>query len=399
MKRNRKIIRYSARYSKKARTKRLLLNILLTLLIIAVVGSLGLIAVGYIVGGEDASSSETFDNSSAIVSSDTSSDTSDESSSGEISSAPSSSQEASSEQQPPAAVLSGAVTMPYETVLSAAARDAFLEQAVQNGYRTVIFEVKSTEGKVLYDTEVALAIKSGAKAENAYSLTELVDAIHESGLKAVALMNALKDPIAAHTDYGTSYRYGDTEITWLDNSVSRGGKSWMNPYEANAQQYLTDLTKELSGAGCEMVLVDKLVFPTAYTSKLNQGPSTVSRQDMLSDLCMMIDDAAGSCQTAFCFDAQSYFGKHTAQYNGTPSGISSPETIAPRINLAAFEDVQAVKEAGISSFTAQNVKVILDEIKTQSPNARIMPIFMGDALSEEVLSLLTEYGITDYILA
>lgn len=397
MKRNRKIIRYSARYSRKARTKRFILKLLLILVIAAAVGSLGLIITGYIVGGEDSSSAVT--SASDISSSDISQNGINDTS--EVLSSDSDTVSGTTQSDvtvPETDMLSGAVTMPLETILSDSARVEFIETAVSNGYSSVIFEAKNTNGNVLYNTEVELAAKCGAVSTDAFDLKELVSEIHAGGLKAIALMNALQDPLAAHTDYGTSYKYGDTDITWLDNSVDRGGKPWMNPYLEKSQQYLTDITSELAGAGCDIIAVDKLVFPTAYTSKLNQGSSTVSRQEMLSQLCQMITNAAGESEVVYCFDAESYFGKNTAQYNGTPGGIDGLDSIAPRIDLSKFSGIDALKDMDTSKLTVENLKIILDEIRNQCPDAQITPIFSKSEISEEVIALLEEYEISTYFL-
>ena len=387
------------RYSKKARTKRFILKLLLTLLILAAVGSLALIITGYIVGDEQSSSSQTLSsdivsenesvsNSSEETSSLTSSETSSET---EPESEPVSSE---AEPEPEEEVIEVAVKMPLETLLNPTERAAFLNKAAQNGAHAVIFDAKNTKGKVYYRSELQLAAACGAIDENAIDLTEVVAEINAAGLKAAAYLSALQDPIAAHTDYGTSYRYGNTQYTWLDNAANKGGKAWLNPYLENTQEYLTGMVKELSDAGCDMIFVDKMRYPTAYTSKLNQGNSTVSRQDMLSELAQKMD-AAARCDVIFCFEAESYFGKNTAQYNGTPSGIQGLTKIAPRITLSDFSGISSdFSEVSLSEVNPDNLKLILDEISTQCSNAVLTPCFAADTLSEEILAVLAQYGVT-----
>lgn len=392
MKKNRKIIRYSTRYSKKARTRRFILNLLMVLLIIAVVASLALIITGYVIG-DDSKPASSDSSVSDTLPSDTSQDASSDIDSDSSADTSSASEPASEPQQEG---LTGAVTIPLETILSDAKREAFLDSAVEDGYQAVVFEVKNTKGNILYNSEVELASRCGAVSADAFDLAALVDAIKAHDMKAVAVMSALQDPIAAHTDYGTSYTYGDTNYTWLDNSADRGGKAWLNPYLENTQKYLTDIAAELADAGCDSIMVDKLRFPTAYTSKLNQGKSSVSRQDMLSTLCQQMGTVAGQTEMIFCFDAESYFGQNTAQYDGDPSGIAGLGIVAPRIELSALKKADAFDGVDCSVLTAENVEIVLKQLQKKYPDAAIVPVFAQE-VPQQVISLLEEYQITMYV--
>lgn len=390
MKKNRKVVRYSKRYSKKARARRFILNLLMILLGLAVAISLWLIITGYVVGKKP----ESEQNSSLPSSSTTESVPNSSNTISEIDSSDSE----PSEPQPIPSTLSGGIRMPSEAVFSEAKRAEFLQNAKQDGFTFIIFEVKNTKGTILYNTEVELAAKSGALSAGAFDLSALITDIHKNGLQAIALMNALQDSTAAHTDYGTSYTYGNTGITWFDNSPDKGGKPWINPYLENSQNYLASIVSELANAGCDQILVDKMVYPTMYTSKLNQGNYQISRQEMLSQLCRKMTDAGRGCPVLFSFDAQSYFGKDTKQYDGSPGGIEA-DRIAVYIDLSAFSKVDALKEAGTDQLTAKNVKIILDEVRVQNPNAEITPIFAAKELPAEVSSLLEEQQITLYLLS
>jgi cytoskeletal protein RodZ len=398
MKRNRKIIRYSTQYGKKARVKRMVSRTIITVVIAAILISLGFIITGYLVDNDfhpfrrnDASQveSSSSEQSSADVSSE------DSSSSDETDSSDAEAQTPST-----AEVLSGAIEISNQTLLSDQERSDFLNEAAQNGYQSVIIEVKNTDGNVLYNSKVALATTTGAISADAFDLDAVVSEIKAAGLQVVARMSALQDPISAHVDYGTSYKYSDTDYTWLDNSASLGGKAWLNPYLDNTQNYLTDLAAELADAGCDVILLDQMIFPTSYTSKLNQNNTTVARQDMLSELYNEIQTAAGDTTVVFCFDAESYFGKSTQQYDGTPDGIQNLSAVCPKIDLTNLTDLKSYTDQAadidFSSLTPEVVSFVLDAVKSAHPDAQIIPMFAQSDLSDEILSCLEEYDITLY---
>ncbi len=410
MKKSRKIIRYSTQYSKKARAKRAILRVLGTLLLIVVLTSVGFIVTGLIVdqkfpwqkGESSQGSSQISDSSDDSEQSDSvPDDSSDTSSNASTSSDRSDSSEPSdsSSSTPVADVMQKGIVMPLDTLLSDTKRSAFLSDAAEKEYKTVIIDVKNTDGKVLYQSELALPKQSGAIVPNAYDLKAVVSEIQQAGFTVTARMSALQDPISAHTDYKTSYRYADTNYTWLDNSASLGGKAWLNPYLTATQEYMTGLVKELTDAGCDAVLVRKMRFPTAYTSKLNQDNTTVARQDMLSDLAGQMEAAAGGKPVIFCFDAEAYFNKNVKQYDGMPGGISDLHYVCPEIHLKSFSDIAKydaeLKDVSFDALTEENLKLILNEVKAQHPQAEIIPLASG-ALNK-LSDSLEELGIDAYL--
>ncbi len=391
MKQNRKVIRYSARYSKKARAKRFILNFLLTVLIIATVSSLGLIITGYVIEDNKPNNPNSPMESSSDKESSFESDQQDDSSLDESSTSNKQPEELQQK-------LSCAVTMPLDVILSDTKREQFLQNAKEKNFQAVLFEVKNTNGEILYQSDIELAAKCHAISANAFDLTAVVDEIHAVGLKAAVSFATLQDPKAASVDYKTSYKYADTNYTWLDNSPDRGGKPWMNPYEKSTQQYLVDITTELKQAGCDILIADKMIFPTQYTSKLNQGNSTISRQDMLSELAGKMTDAANGCEIIFCFDAESYYGKNTEQYDGTPGGISGLRNVAVRIDPKQLSSIPNFKEIDLSTYNTENLTLILDEVKTQHPDAKIVPIFMSSNIADEIKQYLEEQKISLYLI-
>lgn len=407
MKKSRKIIRYSTQYSKKARAKRAVLRVLSAILLIAVLTSAGFIVTGLIVdhkfpwqkGESSQSASQLSDSSDSSEQSDSILDNSSDTSSDASVSSDSSDRSESDTSTPISDVMQKGIVMPLETLLSDAKRSAFLADAAQKEYKTVIIDVKNTDGKVLYQSELALPQKTGAIAQDAYDLKAIVEEIQQAGFTVTARMSALQDPISAHADYNTSYLYADTNYTWLDNSASLGGKAWLNPYLTATQEYMTGLVEELTDAGCDAVLVQKMRFPTAYTSKLNQGSTTVARQDMLADLAKQMQDAADGKPVIFCFDAEAYFNKNVTQYDGTPGGISGLRYVCPEIDLNSFSDIAeydaALEDISFDALTEENLKLILSEVKAQHPQAQIIPL--ADSSLDGLTDCLKELGISAYL--
>lgn len=66
-------------------------------------------------------------------------------------------------------------------------------------------------------------------------------------------------------------RYKGQEYLWLDNKASAGGNPWLNPYAAEAVQYIGDLIEEVHGMGFDQVLLKNVQFPSSTSSKQDYG--------------------------------------------------------------------------------------------------------------------------------
>ena len=78
-------------------------------------------------------------------------------------------------------------------------------------------------------------------------------------------------------------RYKNQEYLWLDNKASAGGNPWLNPYAAEAVQYIGDLIDELHTAGFDQIVLENVQFPSSTSSKQDYGSTNgVGRADQLT---------------------------------------------------------------------------------------------------------------------
>ena len=105
----------------------------------------------------------------------------------------------------------------------------------------------------------------------------------DEGLIPVAKLAAFRDPAGARVDHAMAIRYKNQEYLWLDNKASAGGNPWLNPYAAEAVQYIGDLIDELHTAGFDQIVLENVQFPSSTSSKQDYGSTNgVGRADQLT---------------------------------------------------------------------------------------------------------------------
>lgn len=363
MAKHRKIRHYSHSYRVRKRRRQNLLRVLVFLLILA-----ALTLVGYSVA-------QSLERLSQEPSSEESSQPSESSS--EISDEPESSEPSSEPFSEPAPIEDTdvkALLMPLETMLSPTDRTAFLENVDTELYNTIVLPLKDSAGRIWYQTAVDHAKVCEALTENAVDAAALLAEIEACELDAAAMIYSLQDDYASHAMYGTSYMYQDqSNVTWLDNAADQGGKSWLNPYLTNTQDYLSAIAAELSELGFEEIFV----FGNQYPNTSNQrgmglgNQNGVSQADALENIITLMQDAAGESRIIPAYLGECYTeGVRSQIYTVSPNSFSHTPT-APIIGTDP---------------------AVLDTV-TAAANS-LVPVIGDAALIEE----LRERGIKQYLL-
>ena len=139
---------------------------------------------------------------------------------------------------------------------------AYREQIKQiDGINTVIIEVKTPEGQVLFPSQIA---PENAQAQVIQQMQEAVQDFSNAGLTVVARMSALRDDIAPRTAFRDSAIKTGSGAVWLD----RQSIAWFSPFGEQTAEYLSALIAEIQAMGFDEVLLESLCFPTVGKTEL-----------------------------------------------------------------------------------------------------------------------------------
>lgn len=269
-----------------------------------------------------------------------------------------------------------AVTIDTALLSDTVALDAFLGQAAEAGFNSVVFDLKDDKGCLLYasaieqGTAVLRTQASRLGVENVLPLDTLLSAaahLREQGFEPVPRLYAFKDQVApyalANVKIGVE---GSSASVWHDANPSKGGVPWMNPCSEEAHQYMEALMQELKTAGFSFVLLDGVQFPDREYSA-DYGTSELAalpRGQVLSRFVGGIREILGD-GLIVGMPALAATGDATKPFGDNPMVLGSPNA-APLVEAAQFTGELTIGGETIANPAASpydTVRRLLEQLK------------------------------------
>ena len=232
-------------------------------------------------------------------------------------------------------------TLTDDTAIRAAA-----QQLKAQGMTYAIFTLKDTAGQVYYASQTAAGAANAAAVQ--IDLEKAASIFKEEGLVPVAKFAAFRDPAGARADHAMAIRYKNQEYLWLDNKASAGGNPWMNPYAAEAVQYIGDLIAEAHAAGFDQVLLENVQFPSSTSSKQDYGSTGgVDRAGQLTaDIAAWQNRFGGSVTLWYSYSLAEVTG--TSPTLGAPAAQLGVKNLLVRVPASSTMDEAARNELTLS---------------------------------------------------
>ena len=166
-----------------------------------------------------------------------------------------------------------AFILPEAAVLSSDALNSALAAAKNGGYTDIAVTLKDEIGNFLYKTSV----KDVPEEQITGTLTakQIADLITAAGFTPRARINTLLDRTTqTYAGKNICYMITDGGI-WHDYYVDRGGKSWLDPFNAVTAKYLAAITGEISQAGFSSIILANTRYPAFNNQDYTRSPTTV----------------------------------------------------------------------------------------------------------------------------
>jgi len=148
-----------------------------------------------------------------------------------------------------------------ETLFNNEAFAAALTDAKSAGMDSVMIDLKSRTGWVVYPIEYKEGYDDYYTAGDTISLEDVAKQIREAGMKPIASIYTFMDRRFQQAETYAGILYGDGDSFWLDNSLDVGGKSWLNPYSPLAREYIVKLMSDAAEAGFGEIVLREFRFP------------------------------------------------------------------------------------------------------------------------------------------
>ncbi len=281
-----------------------------------------------------------------------------------------------------------------------------LTRLKSEGYTTVAIELKAENGMIAYKSANEMAVKYGTISENAVDLKATLKAITDAGLIPIARISTLKDPKAPHVSNENSYAYStNLETNWLDNSVAKGGKPWLNPYMDNTRKYISDITKEISDAGFKTIILENVMFPDKNTFQMNTIKTTPEKPVILNQLVTEVQAAVPNSSVIRSIDVVSTTLNSENGFHTVVNTIASKD-VGIHINLDAIEaqKKQICEKSAIVDQNGYNKNITVAEVvghlmeqAKSNVDGNIIPIVSAKDFAQ-LEQVFKDKKISDYIV-
>lgn len=197
--------------------------------------------------------------------------------------------------------------------------EAVIQDAINDGYNAVMFDLKRRDGTLAYPSNLTAAATYRAIADPGADIKKSIDMLYENNLVPLARVYCFSDNTAALADPALAVTDAAGQ-PWRSPS----GRYWLNPYSAYAVEYLTSIILEIQELGINSILLDGVSLPdgnlenakfpglegappaaqfaTAFLADLRGKTNNTTRLMLGTDLTLASEaDLPGilaSCQTA-----------------------------------------------------------------------------------------------------
>lgn len=135
--------------------------------------------------------------------------------------------------------------------------DAMLELLDRTEANALVIDVKETDGKLYYATDLPEAVEVGAVRETpVFELEEILPMLEERGIYTIARMVVMKDNTSAVARPELAVRNTATGEPWRDNI----GGAWLDPSAPGVAEYVASIAGDLADKGFDEVQLDYIRF-------------------------------------------------------------------------------------------------------------------------------------------
>jgi hypothetical protein len=121
----------------------------------------------------------------------------------------------------------------------------------------LVIDVKETDGRLYYATDLPEAVEVGAVRESPiFELEELLPMLRERGVYTIARMVVMKDNTSAIARPELAVRNSATGEPWRDNI----GGAWLDPSAPGVAEYVAAIAGDLAAKGFDEVQLDYIRF-------------------------------------------------------------------------------------------------------------------------------------------
>lgn len=284
-----------------------------------------------------------------------------------------------------------------------------LQQAVEQGYDSILFDLKSQDGTVHYTIDYNEPVNARVTAEHPIDLQQTAQQILDAGLMPVASIYTFHDNIYPLADNSASTYYMDSDVLWVDDAPDKGGKPWIDPFTQSGQDYIRHIIDDAIEAGFQKIILQEVQFPEGYSlDMIDYG--THASDDKHAFLAQYIEQmtayaAQQGVELSAMFPSSRLLGANTAMYFGDPAALVGERAVAD-LRIQSFGSgftTEAVSIPNPSDNPENTLQTASAALVQKMGDCQLTAVIDGEGLTQEQLNarirLLEQNGISACIVA
>lgn len=296
-----------------------------------------------------------------------------------------------------------------QTVADPQAFSQALQQAVEQGYDSILFDLKSQDGTVHYTIDYNEPVNARVTAEHPIDLQQTAQQILDAGLMPVASIYTFHDNIYPLADNSASTYYMDSDVLWVDDAPDKGGKPWIDPFTQSGQDYIRHIIDDAIEAGFQKIILQEVQFPEGYSlDMIDYG--THASDDKHAFLAQYIEQmtayaAQQGVELSAMFPSSRLLGANTAMYFGDPAALVGERAVAD-LRIQSFGSgftTEAVSIPNPSDNPENTLQTASAALVQKMGDCQLTAVIDGEGLTQEQLNarirLLEQNGISTCIVA
>ena len=267
--------------------------------------------------------------------------------------------------------------------------DDALKNARKCGYNAIMVDLKDRDGNLLYNSNL---LNSPPQVKKTKISPQIVEKIKSEGFLLIGRVFCFEDTIAPQRLNAYVYKDFETKNIWLDNSPVLDGRTWLNPANSSAREYLYRVIREISNTDVDCIYLQSVEFPTKWKDNIpvfTENDEELNKNLILLDFINSAVQNAGTKPLILGTDFDCILRGNEEKYGGTLTDSSavlcSPfvekEENTPYID-SIHKEILALNECVKNNFTT--IKAI--------PTIKSLPF------EKAFLDELNEKGAETYII-
>ena len=282
-----------------------------------------------------------------------------------------------------------AVYFDNEILQNTAIFEDSLKNAKKCGYNAIMVDFKDRDGNLLYGSKL---LNNAPEIKKAKITSQLIDKIKAEGFLVMGRVFCFEDTIAPQRLNGFVYKNFETRDVWLDNSPVNDGRTWLNPANSYARDYLYRVIGEISSTGVDCIYLQSVEFPIKWNDNIpvfTENDAEINRNLILLDFINSAVKYAGAKPLILGTDSDCIIGGNEEKYGGTLSD-SSAVFCSPLIDLE--ENTPYLD--GIQ----REILALNECVKNNFTTIKAIPTIKSEPFEKTFLDGLLEKGAETYII-